>query len=181
MTGLLSGALAGLACDNTPGLAGPLDRIFERCGHTSEDVRIGKPTPARTFVRNREIEKSLVPLARTAPSPASPFTGSGTSRQARSWFDVGSDPPQPQTTISNSKDVTRILRSCVCQPGALIGVGRTPPTRRARTRATLGLKAGARRAIGSLLSRNWEDPAAEPAACGLIIDPLGSSDAPSGG
>jgi hypothetical protein len=55
-------------------------------------------------------EKSLMPLAPTAPSPASPFTGSATSRHARSWFYVGSYPPQPQTTISNSKDVTQMLR-----------------------------------------------------------------------
>jgi hypothetical protein len=52
MTGLLSGALAGLACYNTPDLAGPFDRIFERCALTPEDVGIGKATPARTFVRN---------------------------------------------------------------------------------------------------------------------------------
>jgi hypothetical protein len=44
-----------------------------------------------------------MPLARAAPNP--PFTGSGTSRQVRSWFYVGSYPPQPQTTISNSKYV----------------------------------------------------------------------------
>jgi hypothetical protein len=53
--------------------------------------------------RSHMCEKSLMPLARAAPSP--PFTGSGTSRQVRSWFYVGSYPPQPQTTISNSKYV----------------------------------------------------------------------------
>ena len=52
MPGLLSEGLAGLACYNTPGLAGPFDRIFERYGLTPEDVGIGKATPARTFVRN---------------------------------------------------------------------------------------------------------------------------------
>jgi len=57
--------------------------------------------------RSHICEKSLMLLARTAPSPASPFTGSGTSRQARSRFYLGSYPPQPQT-ISNSKDVTQI-------------------------------------------------------------------------
>ena len=31
-------------------------------------------------------EKSLMPLARTAPSPGSPFTESGASKQARAWF-----------------------------------------------------------------------------------------------
>ena len=51
MTGLLSEALAGLACYDT-GLARPFDRIFERCALTPEDVRIGKATPARTFGRN---------------------------------------------------------------------------------------------------------------------------------
>jgi len=64
--------------------------------------------------RSHICEKSLMPLARTAPSPASPFTESGASRQARSWFYVGSYPPQPQTTISNSKYVTQILRTLAC-------------------------------------------------------------------
>ena len=94
MTGLLSGALANLAWYNT--LAGSFDRIFERCALTPEDVGIA-------HARSHMCEKSLMPLARAAPSP--PFTGSGTSRQVRSWFYVGSYPPQPQTTISNSKYV----------------------------------------------------------------------------
>jgi hypothetical protein len=114
ITGLLSRALAGPTCDTTPASQSLLIGFSSDAVTSPEDVRIGKATPARTFVRNREIEKSLMPIARTAPSPASPFTGSGTSRQARSWFDVGSDPPQPQTTISNSKDVTRILRGLAC-------------------------------------------------------------------
>jgi hypothetical protein len=64
--------------------------------------------------RSHICEKSLMPLARTAPSPASPFTESGASRQARSWVYVGSYPPQPQTTISNSKYVTPIVRTLAC-------------------------------------------------------------------
>jgi hypothetical protein len=52
MTGLLSEALAGLCLLQHPGLAGPVDKIFERCALTPEDVGIGKASPARTFVRN---------------------------------------------------------------------------------------------------------------------------------
>jgi hypothetical protein len=66
------------------------------------------------LTRAHICEKSLMPLARTAPSPASPFTESGASRQARAWFYVGSYPPQTQTTISNRKYVTQILRNLPC-------------------------------------------------------------------
>ena len=69
--------------------------------------------------RSHICEKSLMPLARTAPGPASPFTESGASRQARAWFYVGSYPPQPQITISNGKYVTQILRSLPCVDRAL--------------------------------------------------------------
>jgi hypothetical protein len=138
-----------------PGLAGPFYRIFERCGHTPEDVRIGKPTPARTFVRNREIEKSrnreILDAARSDRSQP------GQSLH-RSWNIKASSPMvlrgkrSPTTANHDFKQQgchANTERSSVCQPRALIGVGRTPPTRRARARTTPGLKAGARRAIRS--------------------------------
>jgi hypothetical protein len=57
LTGLLCGALAGLACDNTPASQGLLIG-FSSAAITRPKTCGGKATPARTSVRNREIEKS---------------------------------------------------------------------------------------------------------------------------
>ena len=59
-------------------------------------------------------EKSLMPLARTAPSPASPFHRIWSIKASSVMVLRGEYPPQPQTTISNSKYVTQILRDLPC-------------------------------------------------------------------
>ena len=127
MTDLLSEALAGLACYGTD-LARPFDRIFERCALTPEDVRIEGRT------RSHIWEKSLMPLPLTGPRPASPFTGFGASRQARSWFYVG-ELSHATANLDFKQQVcnANAEKSPVCQPRAL----------------TPGLKVGAPRAIRS--------------------------------
>ena len=108
MPGLLSEALAGLTCYNTSGLAGPFDRIFGRCVLTPEDLGIGKATPARTF-------GELLVAARSDRSQPGQSLHRIWSIKASSVMVLrGEYPPQPQTTISNSKYVTQILRTLAC-------------------------------------------------------------------
>ena len=78
------------------------------------------------------IVRTLMPLARTAPGPASPFTGSGASRPARSWFYARRYAGQPLTTIANSKMRSRYRK------GMILSTGRSEPP---------ALKDGARRAV----------------------------------
>ena len=75
-----------------------------------------------------------MPLALTGPSPASPFTEFGASRQARSWFYVG-ELSHATANLDFKQQVcnANAEKSPVCQPRAL----------------TPGLKVGAPRAIRS--------------------------------
>ena len=103
------------------------DSRFERCALTPIDVGIGNAVPLA------HCEKSLMPLARKRSIPAGPFTDRVHQGKARSWFYVGSYPPQPPTTISNSKSI------CTDAPPL-------PTSRRALNPA---LKDGAHRAFWS--------------------------------
>jgi hypothetical protein len=78
---------------NILGVAVP-DQDFRAMRSDAKDVGIGRAVPLAQF-------KSLMPLVRTAHGPARPFTGSGASRQARSWFYVGSCPVRSPTTANH--------------------------------------------------------------------------------
>jgi hypothetical protein len=94
-------------------------------------------------VRNREIEKSLMPLAPTAPRPASPSQDLEHQGKLDHGF-TSSNPPQLQTTISNHKSVTQILRGLPCVNHALWG--RQNPSD--PTRSHPGLKTGVHALFG---------------------------------
>jgi hypothetical protein len=82
----------------------------------ARDVRIGKATPARTFVRNREI----LDAARSDRSQPGQSVHRIWTIKASSLIVLrGERSPHPQTTISNSKSVTPILRGLACGNHAL--------------------------------------------------------------
>jgi hypothetical protein len=86
--------------------------VFERCAPTPKTW--GSARPSRLH-----IVRTLMPLAKTAPGPASPFTGSGTSRQARSWFAGGAIPTTANHDIQTARWPASTERSPLCQPCAL--------------------------------------------------------------
>ena len=109
-----------------PGLAGPFDRTFARCGLTPER-RGGRQGHTRSHI----CEKFLMLLARTAPGQS--LHRIWTIKASSLMVFVGSYPDDRRPRFQQHGCHADTERSSVCQPRAL----------------NPGLKAGARRAIRS--------------------------------
>jgi hypothetical protein len=102
----LSEARAGLAGYNILGLAVP-DQHFRAMRSDAKDVGIGKAVPVAPW-------KSLMPLVRTTPGPGQPIHRVWGIKASSLMVLRGSCPPQPQTTVANSKKNASTQRLSLC-------------------------------------------------------------------